>query len=51
VTAGWFDVMGAAHAGMQAVRLDRKGTPWEPFGDEPDHTIESIHELADALGA
>ena len=50
VTAGWFDVMGAAHAGMQAVRLDRKKTPWEPFGGEPDDTIESIHELADALG-
>jgi 2-haloacid dehalogenase len=50
VTAGWFDVMGAAHAGMQAVRLDRKGTPWEPFDGEPADTIESIHELADALG-
>ena len=50
VTAGWFDVMGAAHAGMQAVRLDRKGTPWEPFDGEPDRTVESIHELADALG-
>ena len=49
VTAGWFDVMGAAHAGMQAVRLDRKGTPWEPFDGEPDRTVESIHELADAL--
>jgi 2-haloacid dehalogenase len=42
--------MGAAHAGMQAVRLDRKGTPWEPFDGEPDRTVESIHELADALG-
>ena len=50
VTAGWFDVMGASHAGMQAVRVDRKGTPWEPFGGEPDLTIESIHELADELG-
>ena len=49
VTAGWVDVMGAAHAGMQAVRLDRKGTPWEPFDGEPDRTVESIHELADAL--
>jgi 2-haloacid dehalogenase len=50
VTAGWFDVMGAAHAGMQTIRLDRKGAPWEPFDGEPDDTIESIHELADALG-
>ncbi|WP_435096239.1 haloacid dehalogenase type II [Halorubrum sp. N11] len=50
VTAGWFDVLGASHAGMQAVRVDRKGTPWEPFAGEPDLTIESIHELADELG-
>ncbi|ELZ40856.1 haloacid dehalogenase [Halorubrum saccharovorum DSM 1137] len=50
VTAGWFDVLGASHAGMQAVRVDRKGAPWEPFAGEPDLTIESIHELADALG-
>ncbi|PAU83617.1 haloacid dehalogenase type II [Halorubrum salipaludis] len=50
VTAGWFDVLGASHAGMQAVRLDRKGTPWEPFAGDPDRTVESIHELAEALG-
>jgi len=35
---------------MQAVRVDRKGTPWEPFAGDPDMTVESIHELADALG-
>jgi 2-haloacid dehalogenase len=50
VTAGWFDVMGARHAGMQGVRVDRKGRPWEPFGSEPDHTVENFHELAEALG-
>ena len=50
VTAGWFDVLGASHAGMQAVRVDRKRTPWEPFAGDPDITVESIHELADALG-
>jgi 2-haloacid dehalogenase len=50
VTAGWFDVMGAKHAGMQAVRVNRKATPWEPFDGKPDLTIESFHELADALG-
>jgi 2-haloacid dehalogenase len=49
VTAGWFDVMGAKHAGMQGVWVDRKGTPWEPFDGEPDLTVESFHELADAL--
>jgi 2-haloacid dehalogenase len=51
VTAGWFDVMGARHAGMQGVRVDRKGLPWEPFDGEPDYTVESFHELAEALGA
>jgi 2-haloacid dehalogenase len=50
VTAGWFDVMGAKHAGMWGVRVDRKDTPWESFGEEPDLTIDSFHDLADALG-
>lgn len=49
VTAGWFDVMGATHAGMQGVWIDRKGTPWEPFDGEPDLTVETVYELADAL--
>jgi len=43
-------VLGASHAGRQAARLDRKETPWEPFAGDPDSTVESIHELADALG-
>ncbi|WP_265109581.1 haloacid dehalogenase type II [Halosolutus halophilus] len=50
VAALWFDVQGAIHAGMQGVRLDRKGDPWEPFGDEPDLTIETIDDLAAELG-
>lgn len=50
-TALWFDVMGAQHAGMQGVRVDRKGDPWEPFGPEPDRTVGGLEELADALGA
>ncbi|EJN57834.1 haloacid dehalogenase type II [Halogranum rubrum] len=50
VTAGWFDVMGAQHAGMQGVWVDRKGTPYEPFDGDPDLTIETFYELADALG-
>ena len=50
VTAGWFDVMGARHAGMQAAWVDRKSTPWDPFGLEPDLAVESLDELAEALG-
>jgi len=49
-TAGWFDVMGARHAGMQAAWVDRKSTPWEPFGPDPDVTVETVHELAETLG-
>jgi len=50
VTAGWFDMMGAIHSGMQGVWADRKGSPWETFGSDPDRTIETFFELADALG-
>jgi 2-haloacid dehalogenase len=50
-TAGWFDVVGAAHAGMQSVWVDRKGTPWERFGNDPNLTIESLSELTAELDA
>ena len=50
VSALWFDVQGAIHAGMQGVWLDRKSTPWEPFGAEPDLITEGLAELADRLG-
>ncbi len=49
VTAGWFDVMGASHAGLQAVWLDRKRTPWETFGTDPDLTVKSLFEFAERL--
>ncbi|WP_232700502.1 haloacid dehalogenase type II [Halobacterium wangiae] len=49
-TAGWFDVVGASHAGMQSVWVNRSGAPWEPFDGEPDLTVEGLEELADALG-
>jgi 2-haloacid dehalogenase len=51
VTAAWFDVVGAQHAGMQGVWVDRKGTPWDSFDGDPDHTVESLSELAEALDA
>jgi 2-haloacid dehalogenase len=49
VTAGWFDVMGARHAGMQSAWVNRKGQPWEPFDGDPDLTIDTFHDLADEL--
>lgn len=47
VTAGWSDVLGAMHAGMQGVWVDRKNTPWEPFNGEPDLIVKTLHDLAD----
>ncbi len=50
VSALWFDVQGAIHAGMQGVRADRKGEPWESFGPDPSLTVETFHDLAAELG-
>jgi 2-haloacid dehalogenase len=50
VSAGWFDVLGASHAGMQSVWIDRKGAPWDSFDGDPDLAVEDIHDLADELG-
>jgi len=49
VTAGYFDVYGAMHAGMQAVWVNRDGGPWDSFAGEPDLTIASFHDLRDEL--
>jgi 2-haloacid dehalogenase len=51
VAAGWFDVMGARHAGMQSVWVNRTAAPWETFDGDPDLTVETFHEVADALDA
>lgn len=46
-----FDVLGAMSAGAQGAWLDREGDPWESFaGRDPDVTVESFHDLAEALG-
>ncbi|WP_225334311.1 haloacid dehalogenase type II [Halomicrobium urmianum] len=49
VAAGWWDVPGAVHVGMQGVWINRQDTLWGPYETEPDLTIESIDELADEL--
>ncbi len=49
VSAGWFDVMGATHAGMQGVWVNRKHSPWETFGSNPNCTVETFFELVDLL--
>jgi 2-haloacid dehalogenase len=46
-----FDVLGAKHAGMQGAWINRGDGPWELFaGVDPDITIETFHDLAEALG-
>jgi 2-haloacid dehalogenase len=49
VTAGMFDVAGAAHAGMQGVWVNRDGGPEETFGPDPNLTVTDFHDLADEL--
>jgi 2-haloacid dehalogenase len=51
VAAGWWDVPGARHAGMQGVWADRKDSPWPHYLEEPGLTIDTFHDLADALDA
>jgi 2-haloacid dehalogenase len=51
VAAGWWDVPGAMHAGMQGVWVNRQDTIRGPYDAEPDLTIESFHDLADELEA
>lgn len=50
VSAGWFDVQGAAAAGMQGIWVDRKGAPWPRFDGVPDLRVESFFEFAEELG-
>lgn len=51
VSAGWGDVMGAMHAGMQGVWVDRGRHPWPPIGPDPDLTVDSLADLPDRLEA
>ncbi|QLG63683.1 haloacid dehalogenase type II [Halorarum salinum] len=49
VAAGWWDVPGAIHVGMQGVWINRGNAHWGPYDTEPALTIETFHDLADAL--
>lgn len=49
VAAGWWDVPGAIHAGMQGVWINRQNTLWGPYDTEPDLTIETFGDFADTL--
>lgn len=49
VSYGYVDVQGAMHAGMAGVWINRVDAPPDPFGPDPDATIESIYDLSDLL--
>lgn len=48
-TAHWMDVMGAEHAGMQGVWVDRGGG-WPSFDGEPSLVVDSVPAVCDRLG-
>lgn len=45
VATPWYDIYGAANAGMQTVWVNRMGDPWERFEGEPDAVVDSLAEL------
>lgn len=47
--AGWGDVVGCMHAGIQGVWVDRYGDPWPSFGPGPDHVVTSLEDLVELL--
>lgn len=51
VSAGWFDVAGAMHAGMQGVWMNRKQLPLEIYGPfpAPDLSVDGFDDLLAVL--
>jgi 2-haloacid dehalogenase len=49
VSALFYDVLGAKHAGMTGVWLDRGKVPWDDFAGDPDATIDDIRALEETL--
>jgi 2-haloacid dehalogenase len=49
VTANGFDVAGAKSVGFTVCRIDRRGTPLDQLGFEPDIHVRHLGELADLL--
>lgn len=49
VTANGFDVAGSKSVGFTVCRVDRRGTPLDQLGLEPDIHVQHLGELADLL--
>jgi 2-haloacid dehalogenase len=49
VSALFYDVLGASHAGMTGVWLDRGKQPWDDFAGDPDAVVSDIRDLGETL--
>ena len=49
VSALFYDVLGAATAGLSGVWLDRGKVPWDDFAGDPDVVVTDLRDLGDAL--
>jgi 2-haloacid dehalogenase len=49
VSALFYDVLGASHAGMTGVWLDRGTTPWDDVAGAPDAVVSAIREVGPTL--
>ena len=49
VSALFYDVLGASHAGMTGVWLDRGKVPWDDFAGDPDAVVSDIREVGPTL--
>ena len=49
VSALFYDVLGASHAGMTGVWLDRGKAPWDGFAGDPDAVVSDLRELGETL--
>lgn len=50
VSALFYDVLGASHAGMTGVWLDRGKQPWDDFAGDPDAAVSDLRDVASTLG-
>ena len=44
-----FRSLGASHAGMTGVWLDRGTVPWDDFAGDPDAVVSDIREVGPTL--
>ena len=49
VSALFYDVLGASHAGMTGVWLDRGKVPWDDVAGDPDAVVSDIREVGPTL--